>query len=95
VEEREFLAEVCFTALTIDKKVRFAGVMDERGMLLVGEYRKDIKSPMLKRSPSGDNAETSTTFNASSTAINLNRKFELDLGDIEYQVTKFIILSLG
>jgi hypothetical protein len=94
VEEREYLSEVCVTALGADKKVRFAGVMDEHGRLLVGRYRKDIKAPLINHSVRNSNTEgqagaSATTFDASNAAINLNRKFEGDLGEIEYQVTKF------
>ncbi len=93
MEEREYLSEVCFTALGVDKKVRFAGVMDERGRLLVGRYRKDIKAPLTNHSVTsnteGPARASTTTFDASNAAINLNRKFEGDLGEIEYQVTKF------
>lgn len=46
MEEREYLSKVGFAALGIDKEVRFAGIMDEHGRLLVGRYRKDIKSPL-------------------------------------------------
>jgi hypothetical protein len=91
VEEREYLSEVCFTALGIDKKVRFAGIVDERGRLLLGRYRKDIRAPLINQSVSKEHLSgaSATTFDASNVAINLNRKFEGDLGEIEYQVTKF------
>jgi hypothetical protein len=95
VEEREYLSEICFTALGIGKKVRFAGVTDERGRLLLGRYRKDIKSPMTDQSMNKEVSKTSTTFDASNAAINLNRKFEGDLGEIEYQVTKFKKSKIG
>lgn len=46
--KREFFAELCRPAPSIDRNVRFAGVVDKNGKLLVGEYRKDIKSPLLE-----------------------------------------------
>lgn len=36
--------------LQADKNIRFAGVIDDSGKLLVGEYRKDIESPLIKAS---------------------------------------------
>ncbi len=63
--------------------------MDEHGRLLVGRYRKDIKSVMTDQSTNKEVSKTSTTFDASNAAINLNRKFEGDLGEIEYQAMKF------
>lgn len=46
LEEYEFFTELCQLALSIDRNVRFAGVVDNNGRLLTGKYRKDIKSPL-------------------------------------------------
>ncbi|MDQ6865924.1 MAG: hypothetical protein M3044_19105 [Thermoproteota archaeon] len=40
MEELDFLHEVCLTALFSNRVVKFAGVLDNNGKLLVGEYRK-------------------------------------------------------
>lgn len=46
--KREFFVELCPLAPSIDRNVRFAGVVDKNGKLLVGEYREDIKSPLFE-----------------------------------------------
>ena len=38
MEECEFFSELCLLALSIDRNVRFAGVVDKNGKLLVREY---------------------------------------------------------
>jgi hypothetical protein len=50
MEEREYFRELCMEVLKADKNIRFAGVIDDSGKLLVGEYRKDIGSPLIKAS---------------------------------------------
>ena len=47
LEEYDFFTELCQLALSTDRNVRFAGVVDEKGKLLTGRYRKDIKRPLF------------------------------------------------
>jgi hypothetical protein len=40
VKERNFLREICMTALYADKQnIRFVAAVDENGKLLAGEYK--------------------------------------------------------
>ncbi len=41
--------------LGADKNIRFVGVKVDSGKLQVGEYKKDIKSPLLKASQLKEN----------------------------------------
>ena len=36
MEEREFFVDLCHLALSVDRNVRFAGVVDSNGKLLIG-----------------------------------------------------------
>lgn len=47
MEDREFFRELCVTVLLADRNIRFAGVVNDEGKLVVGEYRKDIESPLI------------------------------------------------
>lgn len=44
MEERDFLHEICLTALSAGKAVKFAAVVDKTAKLIVGEYRKNIQT---------------------------------------------------
>jgi hypothetical protein len=48
MEERDYLQQLCIEVLAVDKNIRFAGVMQDNGALIVGQYRKDIESPRIK-----------------------------------------------
>jgi hypothetical protein len=41
MHEREFLHEVCISALSVSKKVSFAGIVDSNGKLLLGHEKKN------------------------------------------------------
>jgi hypothetical protein len=51
-EEHSFLREICLNALSADKFVRFAAVVDNNGKLLCGEYKSSFlrKSTCIKSS---------------------------------------------
>lgn len=51
MEERYYLQQLCAEILSIDKNIRFAGVIENKGILIVGKYRGDIESPHIKSSP--------------------------------------------
>ena len=94
LEERAFLQELCLTVLRVDRNIRFAGVIDGEGKLLVGEYRTDIQSPMIESSPvkQYDNANS---FRASYTALaSLRKPFESYLGQLNYQLTDYDNIKL-
>lgn len=87
LEERDFFAELCQLALSSDRNVRFAGVVDNNGKLLSGKYRKDIKRPLFESSSKSD-AETNM-FYASYQSVTLNKTFEPSLGPLKYQLSEF------
>lgn len=87
LEEHEFFTELCQLALSTDKNVRFAGVVDSEGKLLTGKYRKDIKRPLYESSSKSD-VETNM-FYASYQSVTLNKTFEPSLGPLKYQLSEF------
>ena len=94
MEERAFLQELCLTVLSVDKNVRFAGVIDSEGKLLVGEYRKDIQAPMIGSSPVKQ-SDATNSFRASYTSLaSLRKPFETFLGQLNYQLTDYDNIKL-
>ena len=94
MEERAFLQELCLTVLSVDKNVRFAGVIDSEGKLLVGEYRKDIQAPMIDSSPVKQ-SDATNSFRASYTSLaSLRKPFETFLGQLNYQLTDYDNIKL-
>ena len=92
VKERDFLLTICHNALSADPAVRFAGIIDNNGKLLVGEYRQDIGSPLIKLNPSSD-PRSSSFFSAYQSLIH-KKKFEPDLGELSFQLTAFEKVNL-
>jgi hypothetical protein len=84
MEEREFLRGLCSTVLSANKNIRFAGVIDETGRLLAGEYRSNIESPLIKQDP-----ESESSFRAGQIAFSAKRQFEPDLGSLNYHLTEY------
>ncbi len=91
-EEREFLQKLCDSILNADKAVRFAGVINSEGKLLIGRYRSDIPSPLIKANSEDDTKATS--FYSAYQALAINKKFESDLGQIRFQMTEFDKVTL-
>jgi hypothetical protein len=92
-EERDFLQKLCESVLNADKTVRFAGIVDSDGRLLMGRYRSDIPSPLIRaNSDAGD--PKATSFYAAYQALAMNKKFQSDLGLIRFQVTEFDRVTL-
>jgi hypothetical protein len=99
MEEREYFRESCMEVLKADNSIRFAGVIDDSGKLLVGEYRKDIESPLIKTNQiigsRGSSSASSTggiansSFLASKMIFSLNKQFEPDLGNLNYLLTEY------
>ncbi len=89
MEEREFLQELCYAVMAVDKNIRFAGVINSDGKLLVGEYRKDIQAPMINSSPVRQ-SDGMTSFRASYLSLSsLKKPFEPFLGQLNYQLTDY------
>ncbi len=91
-EERDYLQKLCDSVLNADKTVRFAGVINSEGKLLIGRYRPDIPSPLIKANSEGD--PKATSFYSAYQAIAFNKKFESDLGQIRFQMTEFDKVTL-
>jgi hypothetical protein len=91
-QERDFLHKLCESILNADKTVRFAGVIDNEGKLLIGRYRADIPSPLIKANMEQNTKATS--FYSAYQALAINKRFESDLGQIRFQVTEFDRVTL-
>jgi hypothetical protein len=91
-QERDFLHKLCDSILNADKTVRFAGVIDNEGKLLIGTYRADIPSPLIKANMEQNTKATS--FYSAYQALAINKRFESDLGQIRFQVTEFDKVTL-
>ena len=87
MEEREFFVELCHLALSVDRNVRFAGVVDSNGKLLIGKYREDIKSPLFESTQKKE--ASGNLFYASYQSVSLTRTFEPSLGPLKYQLSEF------
>src|SRR5215510_11075762 len=91
-EERDFLQKMCDSLLNSDKAVRFAGVINSEGKLLIGKYRSDIPFPLIKANTEADTKATS--FYSAYQVLAINKKFESDLGQIRFQMTEFDRVTL-
>jgi hypothetical protein len=91
-QERDFLHKLCESILNADKTVRFAGVIDNEGKLLIGRYRADVPSPLIKVNMEQNTKATS--FYSAYQALAINKRFESDLGQIRFQVTEFDKVTL-
>lgn len=91
-QERDFLHKLCESILNADKTVRFAGVIDNEGKLLIGRYRADVPSPLIKANMEQNTKATS--FYSAYQALAINKRFESDLGQIRFQVTEFDRVTL-
>ncbi len=91
-QERDFLHKLCESILNADKTVRFAGVIDNEGKLLIGRYRVDVPSPLIKANMEQNTKATS--FYSAYQALAINKRFESDLGQIRFQVTEFDKVTL-
>ena len=87
MEEREFLLEICIAVLGTDKNIRFAGVMDNEGKLLVAKYRKNIQKPLIASSSTKD--MSSSSFYAGHLTVSIKKEFESHLGELHFQLTEF------
>ena len=91
-QERDFLHKLCESILNADRTVRFAGVIDNEGKLLIGRYRADVPSPLIKVNMEQNTKATS--FYSAYQALAINKRFESDLGQIRFQVTEFDKVTL-
>jgi hypothetical protein len=94
MEERDFLHEICLTVLCVSKDVKFAGVVDSNGKLLMGEYRKNIQGPLVKSD--SINTQKSNSFFLSYLAPAIKgRNFDLEPGKVHFKLTEFDNVKLA
>ena len=43
-KQYKILEGICYIALTVDSKVKFVGIIDDNGKLLVGKHRQSIRN---------------------------------------------------
>ena len=94
MEERDFLHEICLTVLCVSKDVKFAGVVDSNGKLLVGEYRKNIQSPLLKSNSINIQKNNSFFLSYLAPAIK-GRNFDSELGKVHFKLAEFDNVKLA
>jgi hypothetical protein len=86
LEEHEFLMDLCIVVLSVDKSIRFAGVIDGNGKLLAGKYRNNIQKPVITSSSS--NLSQKSLYSGYLT-LAIKKRFESDLGELHFQLTEF------
>lgn len=83
----EFYYRLCQSILSIDKNVRFAGILDKNGKLLVCRFRHDILVPLVKSTTvEHGKAKPVPAFIESFIA---KKKLELALGKLNYEFNFF------
>jgi hypothetical protein len=92
-EEIDFLQKLCNNILNTAKHIRFAGVINDEGKLLVGKYRPDIKTPFIKANTDLEHPKA-TSFYSAYEILALQRKFQSDLGNMKFQLTEFDRVTL-
>ena len=92
-EEIDFLQCLCDSVLNTAKTVRFAGVVDDTGRLIVGKYRPDIKTPLVKANICTDEPKA-TSFYSAYKILALHMRFRSDLGQMHFQLTEFDKVTL-
>jgi hypothetical protein len=86
-EEQDYLQKLCHSILNAEKTIRFAGIIDDRGKLLIGKYRSDISSSLLNANI--DNETKATSFYTAYQMLAINNRFRSDLGMMRFQLTEF------
>ena len=92
-EETVFLQGLCDSILNTAKAVRFAGIIDNTGRLLVGKYRPDVRLPLIKTNVSATDPKA-TSFYSAYEILLLHTKFQKDLGQLRFQLTEFDEVTL-
>ena len=78
--------DLCIVVLSVDKSIRFAGVIDGNGKLLAGKYRNNIQKPVITSSSS--NLSQKSLYSGYLT-LAIKKRFESDLGELHFQLTEF------
>jgi hypothetical protein len=94
MEEHDFLHEICLIVLCVSKDVKYAGVVDSNGKLLVGEFRKNVQSPLVK-SNSIDIQKSNSFFLSYLAPAIKGRNFDLEPGRVHFKLTEFDNVKLA
>jgi hypothetical protein len=94
MEEHDFLHEICLIVLCVSKDVKYAGVVDSNGKLLVGEFRKNVQSPLVK-SNSIDIQKSNSFFLSYLAPAIKGRNFDSEPGKIHFKLTEFDNVKLA
>jgi hypothetical protein len=94
MEEHDFLHEICLIVLCVSKDVKYAGVVDSNGKLLVGEFRKNIQSPLVK-SNSIDIQKSNSFFLSYLAPAIKGRNFDSEPGKVHFKLTEFDNVKLA
>ena len=94
MEEHDFLHEICLIVLCVSKDVKYAGVVDSNGKLLVGEFRKNVQSPLVK-SNSIDIQKSNSFFLSYLAPAIKGRNFDSEPGRVHFKLTEFDNVKLA
>jgi hypothetical protein len=94
MEEHDFLHEICLIVLCVSKDVKYAGVVDSNGKLLVGEFRKNVRSPLVK-SNSIDIQKSNSFFLSYLAPAIKGRNFDSEPGKVHFKLTEFDNVKLA
>ena len=94
MEEHDFLHEICLIVLCVSKDVKYAGVVDSNGKLLVGEFRKNVQSPLVK-SNSIDIQKSNSFFLSYLAPAIKGRNFDSEPGKVHFKLTEFDNVKLA
>ena len=94
MEEHDFLHEICLIVLCVSKDVKYAGVVDSNGKLLVGEFRKNIQSPLVK-SNSIDIQKSNSFFLSYLAPAIKGRNFDSEPSKVHFKLTEFDNVKLA
>jgi hypothetical protein len=78
----ELLSDICERILEIDKSMRFAGIANNMGSLVVTTYRQRLV-PLMS------NAETSQYATQAVLRAAIREDFEIKLGRLQYSIGKY------
>ena len=74
--------KISYTVLSVDKRVRFAGVVSEKGEVIEGGFQNEA-GPLL------DQHKEQQIYLDSLSAIDTFKEFSESLGDVMYNITEY------
>ena len=70
-------AKICDSAMAVDPKIRFAGVINERGRLVAGGMKKDIE-------PMENTKDDEMIFMEIALRVKMRKEFDKQLGQVRF-----------